>query len=159
VHQDQRRSTAGGEGWRRPCRGVIVPGEGLANMGEQGAREHWGSAGMLSPNLIWIEIGRRVVIDGGVNLGFLLATMATGVLRARVTEGGEGGVESLPEDDVVLMMPSVGVGRFCTSGSARGRAAAEERARRRCGPAVLVEETGIGLLGELRWVMAMLLVH
>jgi hypothetical protein len=33
VHQDQRRSTAGGEGWRRPCRGVVVPGEGPANMG------------------------------------------------------------------------------------------------------------------------------
>jgi hypothetical protein len=44
-----------------------------------------------------------------------------------------------------------------------GRREAERRqrkgARRCCGPAVLVEETGIGSLGELRGVTAMLLVH
>jgi hypothetical protein len=49
VHQDQRRSTAGGEGWRRPCRGVVVPGEGPVNMEKQGAHEHRGSAEMLPP--------------------------------------------------------------------------------------------------------------
>jgi hypothetical protein len=97
------------------------------NMGEQGVREHRGSVGMLSPNLIWTETGRRVVIDGGVNLGYLPAAMAAGVLWARATEGGEGGPESLPEDDVVLLMPSVRVGRLCTGGSAGGRAAAVER--------------------------------
>jgi hypothetical protein len=64
-------------------------------MGEQGTREHRGSAGMLSPNLIWTETGRRVVIDGGVNRGFLPATMVAGVLQARATEGGEGGAGSL----------------------------------------------------------------
>jgi hypothetical protein len=50
---------------------------------------------MLSPCLIWSETGRRVVLDGGVNVGLLPATMAAGVLRARVTEGGEGGARSL----------------------------------------------------------------
>jgi hypothetical protein len=126
VHQDQRRSTAGGEEWRRPCRGVIVPGEGPANMGEQGACEHRGSAGMLSPNLIWTETGRRVVIDGGVNLGSLLAAMAAGVLQARVMEGGGGGAGSLQEDDVVLMVPLIGAERACIGGSTGGRAVAEE---------------------------------
>jgi hypothetical protein len=53
------------------------------NMGKQGAHEHRGSAGMLSPNLIWLEIGRRVVLDDGVDVDFLLAAMAIGVLRVR----------------------------------------------------------------------------
>jgi hypothetical protein len=35
VHQDQRRSTAGDEGWQRPCWGIVVPGEGPANKGKQ----------------------------------------------------------------------------------------------------------------------------
>jgi hypothetical protein len=39
---------------------------------------------MLSPCLIWSETGRRVVLDGGVNVGLLPAAMAAGVLRARV---------------------------------------------------------------------------
>jgi hypothetical protein len=134
-------------------------GEGPENMGKQGAREHRGSAGMLSLNLIWSETEQKVVIDGGVDFRLLPAAMATGVPRARATEGGEGGVGSLQEDDVVLMMPLVGVERLCTGRSAGGRAAVEERARRRCGPAVLVEETGIGSLGELQWVTAMLLLH
>jgi hypothetical protein len=55
-------------------------------------------------------------------------------------------------------VPWVGVERSCTGGSTGGRAAAEEKARRRCGPAVLVEETEIGLLGELRWIVGMLFV-
>jgi hypothetical protein len=65
------------------------------NMEGQGAHEHRGSAGMLSPNLIWSETEQKVVIDGGVDLGLLLAAMATGVPRARATEGGEGGAGSL----------------------------------------------------------------
>jgi hypothetical protein len=67
-----------------------------------------------------------MVLDGGVGVGFLSAAMAAGVLRVRATEGGEGGAESLSEDDVVLMMPLAGVGRLCTGWSAEGRAAAEE---------------------------------
>jgi hypothetical protein len=73
-----------------------------------------------------------VVIDGGVDLGFLLAGMAARVPWARVTEGGEGGAGSLQGDDVVLLAPWVGVERLCTGGSAEGRAAAEEGARRSC---------------------------
>jgi hypothetical protein len=133
VHQDQRRSTAGGEGWRRPCQGVVIPGEGPANMGKQGAHEHRGGAGMLSPNLIWLEIGRRVVLDDGVDVSFLLAAMVIGVLRVRAMEGGEEGAGSLQGDDVVLLTPWVGVERLCTGWSAEGRAAVEEGARRSCG--------------------------
>jgi hypothetical protein len=95
-------------------------------MGEQGAHEHRGSAGMLSPNSIWIEVGRRGVIDGGVELGFSSAAMVAGVLQARVTEGSEGVVGSLQEDDVVLSMLLIGAERVCIGGSTRGQAAAEE---------------------------------
>jgi hypothetical protein len=97
------------------------------NMGEQGAHEHQGSAGMLSPNLIWSDTRRRIVLDGGVGVGFLPAAMAAGVPWARVMEGGEGRAESLPEDDVVLMMPLVGVEGSCIGRTAEYRAAAEER--------------------------------
>jgi hypothetical protein len=82
---------------------------------------------MLSPNLILSETGQRVVIDGGVDLGLLPTAMAAGVPRARAMEGGEGGAESLQEDDVVLMMPLVGVEGSYTGRSAEGREAAEER--------------------------------
>jgi hypothetical protein len=102
-------------------------------MGKQGSHEHRGSAGMLSPNLIWLEIGRRVVLDDGVDVGFLPAAMAIGILRVRAMEGGEEGAESLQGDDVVLLTPWVGVERLCTGWSAEGRAAVEERARRSCG--------------------------
>jgi hypothetical protein len=155
VLEVQWRSTAGDERWRR----VVIPGEGPVNMGKHGACEHRGSAGMLSPNLIWSETEQKVMIDGGVDLGLLPAAMATGVPRARAMEGGEGGAGSLQEDDVVLMMSLVGVGRLCIGGSAGGRAAAEGRARWHYGPAVLVEKNGIGSLDELRWVTAMLLVR
>jgi hypothetical protein len=74
---------------------------------------------MLSPNSIWTEAGRGVVIDGGVDLGSLPA--------ARATEGGEGGAGSLQEDDVVLMVPSIGAERACIGGSTGGRAEAEGR--------------------------------
>jgi hypothetical protein len=69
VHQDRQRSTAGDEQWRRPRQDVVVPGEGPVNTGKQGAHEHRGSAGMLSPSSIWTETDRRGVIDGGVELG------------------------------------------------------------------------------------------
>jgi hypothetical protein len=97
-------------------------------------------------------------LDSGMDVRFLPAVMAAGVLQARATEGGEGGAGLLQGDDVVLLVPLVGVERSCIGGSTGGRAAAEEGARRHCGPAVLVEETGIGSLGELRWVTAVLLV-
>jgi hypothetical protein len=158
VHQGKRRSMAGGEVWRRPCRGARGPSEGPVNMKGQGAYEHRERVGMPFPCSIWSETGRRVVLDGGVDVRFLPAAMATGVLRARVTEGGDEGAGSLQVDDVVLLVPWVGVVRSCTGGSTGGRAAAEEKARRRCGPAVLVEETEIGLLGELRWIVGMLFV-
>jgi hypothetical protein len=102
------------------------------NSGEQGAREHWGSAGMLSPNLIWTETGRREVIDGGVELGFSSAAMATGVLQVRAMEGGEGVAGSLQEDDVVLMVLLIGTERVCIGESTGGRAAAVLEPHRRC---------------------------
>jgi hypothetical protein len=82
VLEGQQRSTAGNEQWRRPSRGVVVPGEGPVNTGEQGAREHRGGARMLSPNSIWIETGQSGVIDSGVELGFSPAVMVASVLRA-----------------------------------------------------------------------------
>jgi hypothetical protein len=45
------------------------------------------------PNLI--GDGAEVVVDGEVNFGLLSAAMASGVLGARVTEGGEGGAGSI----------------------------------------------------------------
>jgi hypothetical protein len=81
---------------------------------------------VLSPCLIWLETGRRVVLDGEVNFRLLPAAVAACVLRAGVMEGGEGGVESLQGDDVVLLVPLVGVERPCTDGSTEGRAAAEQ---------------------------------
>jgi hypothetical protein len=88
---------------------------------------------MLSPNLIWSETEQKVVIDGGVDLGLLPAAMAAVVLQAGVTEGGEGGAGSLQEDDVVRMVPLVGVEGFYTGWSTEGRVAAEEGARRSYG--------------------------
>jgi hypothetical protein len=111
---------AGGEVWRRPCRRAHGSGKGLVNMGEHGAHEHRESTGMLSPCSIWTETGQRVVIDGGVDLGFLPAAMAVGILQARATEGGEGGAGSLQGDEVVLLAPWVGVERLCTGWSAEG---------------------------------------
>jgi hypothetical protein len=75
------------------------------------------------PNLV--GDGAEVVVDGEVNFGLLPAAMAAGVLRVGATEGGEGGAESLQGDDMVPLVPLVGVERVCTDGSTRGRAAAE----------------------------------
>jgi hypothetical protein len=66
------------------------------------------------------------VIEDGVELGFLPAVMAAGVLQAGATKGGEGGAGSLQEVDVVLMVLLIGAERACASGSTGGRAAAEE---------------------------------
>jgi hypothetical protein len=88
VLGEQWRSTAGDERWRQPWQCVVVPCEGPANMGEHGVREHRGSAGMLSPNLIWSDTRRRMVLDGGVGVGFLPAAMAVGVPRARAMASG-----------------------------------------------------------------------
>jgi hypothetical protein len=82
-----------------------------------------------------------------------------GVPWAGTAEDSEEGAGSLQGDDVVLLVPLVGVVRPCTGGSTGGQAAAEEGARRRCSLAVLVEEMEIGLLCELLWVVAMLLRH
>jgi hypothetical protein len=144
--------------WWRPWWRARGLGKGPANMEGQGAHEHRERVGMLFPYSIWSGTGRRVVLDGGMDVRFLPAVMAAGVLRARAMEGGEGGAGSLQGDVVVLLVPLVGVERSCIGGSMGGRAAEEEGARRRCGPAVLVEETGIGSLGELWWVTAVLLV-
>jgi hypothetical protein len=80
VHQDKRRSMAGGDGWRWPCRGARGAGEGSASTDHKGTHEHHRSVGILSLCLIWSETGRRVVLDGGVDVGFLPAAMAAGVL-------------------------------------------------------------------------------
>jgi hypothetical protein len=88
---------------------------------------------MLLPCLIGPGMGQKVVIHGGVVFRLLPAVMAASVLRARVTEGGEGGAGSLQGGDVVLLVPLVRVERPCTDGSTGGRVAAELGAHRRCG--------------------------
>jgi hypothetical protein len=40
VLEDQWQSTAGDKQWRRPRRGIVVPGKGPANTSMQGAHEH-----------------------------------------------------------------------------------------------------------------------
>jgi hypothetical protein len=72
-------------------------------------------------------------VDGEVDFGLLPAAMVADVLQAGATEGDEGGAGSLQGDDVVLLVPLVGVERPCTDGSMGGRAAAELGAHRRCG--------------------------
>jgi hypothetical protein len=133
VLEGHQRSTAGDEQWRRPRRGVVVPGKGPVNTGEQGTHEHRGSVGMLSPNSIWTEVGRRGVIDGGVELGFPPAAMVAGVLQARAMEDGEGVAGSLQEDDVVLTVLLIGAGRPCIGGLTGGRVVAALEAHQRCG--------------------------
>jgi hypothetical protein len=64
---------------------------------------------MLSPCLIWSERERRVVFDGGVDVGFLPAAMAVGVLWARVMEGGGEVVEELQGNVAKLVVSSIGV--------------------------------------------------
>jgi hypothetical protein len=49
VLDKQRRSMAGDEEWRRPCRGGRGPNEGPANMKGQGAHECHERVGMLFP--------------------------------------------------------------------------------------------------------------
>jgi hypothetical protein len=77
VLEEQRRSMADGDGWRRPWWRVSIPGEGLANRDEQGVQEHHGSVGMRFPCPIWSETGQKVVLDGGA---------------ARVLTGSDGGI-------------------------------------------------------------------
>jgi hypothetical protein len=108
---------AGDEVWRRPSRRAHGPSEGPANMEGQGAHEHRERVGMLFPYSIWSETERRVVLDGGMGVGYLPTAMAAGVLRARATEGGEGGARSLQGNDVVLLVPLVGIQRLCNGGA------------------------------------------
>jgi hypothetical protein len=109
VHQEVWWSMAGGDGLRRPCRVARSPSEGPANTDHQGMHEHHKSVEMLSPCLIWSETGRRVVLDGGVDVGFLPAAMAAGVLRAGATEGGGEVVEELQGDVEKLGVEAIGV--------------------------------------------------
>jgi hypothetical protein len=74
-----------------------------------------------------------VVLDGGVDVGFLPAAMVAGVLRARLMEGGGEVVEELLHVGVLLLVPLMGMERLCTGGSTGSRAAAELEAHRRYG--------------------------
>jgi hypothetical protein len=76
VLEEQWRSKAGDERWRRPWRRVIVPGKGPKNMDGQGAHKLREGAGMLLQYLIGPETGQKGVIDSGA---------------ARVLTGGDGG--------------------------------------------------------------------
>jgi hypothetical protein len=75
VLDKQRWSKAGDERWRRPWWCIIIPSEGPANMGGQGAQEHHWSMGMLLQYSIGPEMGQREMFDDGA---------------ARVLTGGDG---------------------------------------------------------------------
>jgi hypothetical protein len=64
-----------------------------------------------------------VVFDGGVDVGFLPAAMAAGVLRAGAMEGGGEVVEELKGNVAKLMVSSIGVeqGREQVLHSGQGR--------------------------------------
>jgi hypothetical protein len=76
VLEEQWRSMAGNERWRRPWQRVSIPGEGPANMDRGGVHKHHGSVGVRFPYPIWLETGRKGAVDGGA---------------ARVSIGGDGG--------------------------------------------------------------------
>jgi hypothetical protein len=71
VLEEQWRSMAGDERWRRPWWRVSVPDEGPANMDRGGTHKHHGSVGVHFPYPIWSETGRKVVVDGEADLGLL----------------------------------------------------------------------------------------
>jgi hypothetical protein len=74
--EEQRRTMAGGERWRRAWRHVSGPGEGPANMDRGGVHKYRGSVGVRFLYPIWSETGRKGAVDGGA---------------ARVSTGGDGG--------------------------------------------------------------------
>jgi hypothetical protein len=74
-----------------------------------------------------------VVLDGGVDDGFLPVAMVAGVMRAGAMEGGGEVVEELLHAGVVLLVPLAGMERLCIGGSTGSRAVAERKAHRRCG--------------------------
>jgi hypothetical protein len=127
-------------------------------MDGQGTHKHHGKEGMLLQYLIGPEMGQKGVIDGGA---------------VRVFTGGDGGTvfcrlgcwKAVKKErnrfwemmwccwsSWLWLRGSVAAGRR------RGRADGGTGARRRCGPAIPVEEIGIDSLGELRWVAAVLFV-
>jgi hypothetical protein len=59
VLDEQGRNTAGGEEGRRPRRRAGVPGEGPANTGKQGAKEHRGEVRVRFPYPNWRGCGGR----------------------------------------------------------------------------------------------------
>jgi hypothetical protein len=69
VLDGRRRNTAGGEEGQRPRRRAGVPGEGLANTGNQGAQKHRGEVRGRFPYLIWLRKGWKRVVDGESSSG------------------------------------------------------------------------------------------
>jgi hypothetical protein len=110
---------------------------------------------MLLPCLIGLGMGQKLVVDSGVDFRLLPAAMATGVLRARATEGGEGGAGLLQGDDVVLLVPLVGVERPCTDGSTGGRAARSSELTGAVEGGATVRETEIGWAEKYQWITVM----
>jgi hypothetical protein len=75
-----------------------------------------------------------------------------------VSEGGGKVVEELLQVGVVLLVPLAWVKRLCNSKATARPSGGGNGAHRRRGPAIPVEEIGIGLLGELWWVAGVLFV-
>jgi hypothetical protein len=78
VLDGQGRNTAGGEEGQQPRRRAGVPGEGLANTGNQGAQEHQGEVRVRFPYLNWPRKWRKIIVDGEAVLGRLRRGAAWG---------------------------------------------------------------------------------
>jgi hypothetical protein len=121
-------------------------------MDEQGDHKHHGSEGMLLQYLIGPEMGQKGVIDGGAVRVF------TGGDRLGCRKAVKEERDRFWEMTWCCWCSWLGLRGLVATGRRRGRAGGGTRARRRRGPAIPVEEIGIGLLGELRWVAGVLFV-
>jgi hypothetical protein len=88
---------------------------------------------MRFPYSIWLETGRKGVVDGEVDLGLSPAAMAASVLLVRVLEGGGGVARELLRVGVVLLVPLAGVKRLCNGGATARPSGGGTGAPWRCG--------------------------
>jgi hypothetical protein len=154
VHKKQWGSMAGGEEWRRPWRRAHVPSEGPANVSGLDAHEHRGGVGVRLPYLIWPEVGRKGVVDGGAARVFHRRRWRHGILLAGVSEGSEEAARKLLQFDVVLLVPLTGVKRLYIDGEAERQRSFELTSA--AGDDVWARENEIGWAREHQWVMAVL---
>jgi hypothetical protein len=82
---------------------------------------------------IWLEAGRKGVVDGEVDLRLSPAVIAAGVLLVRVPGGSRGVARELLRVSVVLLVHLAGVKQLCNGGATARPSGGRTGARRRCG--------------------------